>query len=341
MIETDVDTERRELAELSDDLLERFCSVEHLRGCLDQGRAHSPELWGRLAEAGLISAIVGEDFGGIGLTPAHLSGVLYNLGRHAAPEPFLETAVVAATVLGASSWPEASAWLERVAAGDAIVAIRLDGAPHVAFARDADLLLDIGQDDSVRVFTADQLEITDLDSLDALRPVTAVAYRTEGVALPVSADSIRYARALAIAGAACLLAGATNRLLELTVDYVTLRRQFDRPVGSFQAVKHKIADVAVMADMARSAALSAIDGAGEPAGFRRAAAAKAYAGDAAHLANVHALQLHGGIGFTWEYHLHIWLKRAMSLSAAYGTTRSLRRALARDLLAEIGGAGSR
>ncbi|HEY0697497.1 MAG TPA: acyl-CoA dehydrogenase family protein, partial [Micromonospora sp.] len=107
--------------------------------------------------------------------------------------------------------------------------------------------------------------------------------------------------------------------------------------GSFQAVKHKIADLAVGVDMAEAAALSALDAIDEPDAAQRAAAAKAYAGQAADRANVEALQLHGGIGFTWEYHLHFWLKRVMSLTAAYGTTTAHRRDLATDLLARVRG----
>lgn len=341
MTETAVDTERRELAELSEGLLERFCSVDHLKGRLEQGSAHSSELWRQLVESGLVSALVAEEHGGLGLTPSHLSGVLYSFGRHAVPEPFLETAVIAASLLGAASWPEAPSWLERIATGEAIVAVRFDAARHVAFVRDADLLLDVSADDAVRAFTADELDLTDLRALDDLQPVAAVVPRTAGVDVAIPRERVEHARVLAMAGAACLLAGATRRLLELTIDYVSIRTQFDRPVGSFQAVKHKVADVAVMADMAGAAALSALDDIDEPGAFTRAAAAKAYAGDAAQLANVHALQLHGGIGFTWEYHLHIWLKRVMSLSAAYGTTRRLRGVLAARLIAEVAEARQR
>ncbi|MGX1703128.1 acyl-CoA dehydrogenase family protein [Microbacterium sp. NPDC055357] len=335
MIDTVLDPDHRELLELCESILDRSCTIEHLRALLDRGEAHSSELWATLADAGLVSALIDDAHGGLGLDPAFLSGVLFALGRHAVPEPFLETAVVAASVLGDSDWADAGAWLERIAAGDAMVAVRLDGAAHVAFATDADLLIEIDADDAVRAFTADQLTVADAAALDPLRPLSTVQTGGTGIDLAVPVERVRRARALAVAGAACLLAGASRRLLDLTVEYVGMRKQFDRPVGSFQAVKHKIADVAVRVDMATSAALSAFDGVDGPDAVRRAAAAKAYAGDAGHAANVQSLQLHGGIGFTWEYELQIWLKRVMSLSAAYGTTRQLRRELARQLLAEL------
>jgi alkylation response protein AidB-like acyl-CoA dehydrogenase len=327
--------ERQELLDLGEELLSRSCTVDHLRARLEEGTAHTPVLWGRLAESGILSALIPEEHGGIALSPAHLSTTLAAFGRNAVPEPFLETSVIAASILTATSWAEAPSWLERIAGGDALVAIRMDDAPHVAFAHDADLLLELRADDSVHAFTPDELDVRELASLDPLRPLAAVTPIGSGTALEVAADDIERIRAIAIAGAACMLAGASRRLLDLTVDYIVVRRQFDRPVGSFQAVKHKVADVAVMVDLAEAAALSALDRVAEPDAFRRAAAAKAYAGDAAHLANLHALQLHGGIGFTWEYELHIWLKRVMSLSADYGTTRSLRRRLAADLLASL------
>lgn len=335
MIDTVLDPDHRELLELSESILDRSCGIDYLRARLDRGEAHTNELWAKLAEAGLVSALIDDAHGGLGLDPAFLSGVLFGFGRYAVPEPFLETAVVAASVLGDAEWEDAGRWLERIAGGDAIVAIRLDGATHVAFARDADLLIELGSDDSVRVFTSEQITVNDAASLDPLRPLATVLTNGEGVDLSVSIEGVRRARALAIAGSACLLAGASRRLLDMTVEYVGMRKQFDRPVGSFQAVKHKIADVAVRVDMATSAALSAFDDVDGPDAVRRAAAAKAYAGEAAHGANVQSLQLHGGIGFTWEYELQIWLKRVMSLSAAYGTTRQLRRGLALQLLADL------
>ncbi|GAA1942236.1 acyl-CoA dehydrogenase family protein [Nocardioides hwasunensis] len=331
------DEDRRELVRLTTDLLGRHSGTEHLRERLDAGQAHDPRLWARLAEAGLVSALVPEEHGGAGLDPSYVSGVLHELGRHATPEPFLETAVVAVTLLaGSTDTAYAGPWLERITAGEVLVAVRLGGlTPHVVHAADADLLLDVADDGTVRAHDASDLEVQELAALDALRPLALVRPGTDGVLLAVPPAVVERARLLAVAGAACLLAGATRALLDQTVDYVTVRHQFGRPVGSFQAVKHAAADMAVMSEMTTSAALGALDAVevSTPEDARRRAwAAKAYAGDAAARANVSALQLHGGIGFTWEYHLHLWLKRVMSLAASYGTTSALRRELARELV---------
>ncbi|GAA1546217.1 acyl-CoA dehydrogenase family protein [Nocardioides humi] len=331
-----LDQDRRELVELTDDLLGRHCDLDFLRARIDDGTAHTPGLWGRLAETGLVSALVAEEHGGAGLTPAHLSGVLHSLGRHAVPEPYLETAVLAVSVLGALPGPVADTWLPRIAAGEAIAVVRLeDLTPLVPYAVDADLVLDLAADGSIRAFAREETEVAPVAALDPLRPLARVTPVGEGALMGHDGAVVARTRSLALAGAACLLAGASQRLLELTVEYVAVREQFGRPVGSFQAVKHKAADLAVLVDMATAAALSAFDAVDEPDGSRRAAAAKAYAGDAAARANVDALQLHGGIGFTWEYHLHLWLKRVMGLAASYGTTTALRRDLARELLARV------
>lgn len=330
---TDV-LDRSELDEVTRDLLTRHCSLEHLRRRLDDPAAHGGDLWRRLVETGLVSALVPEEHGGAGLSPAHLPGVLQATGYHAVPEPFLETAVVGVSLLAAfPDHPQSAARLAAIAAGDLVVAVRFaDLDAHVAFATDADLFLEVGPGGVVTAYAPEELEITSLTGVDPLRPVARVRQVGPGEVLGTSPEAVARVEALAVAGAACQLAGAARRLLDLTVEYVGVRHQFGRPVGSFQAVKHKIADVAVGVDMAEAVAADALAGALGSDGPRRAAAAKAYAGQAADLANVEALQLHGGIGFTWEYHLHIWLKRVMSLSAAYGTTVRHRRALAVDLL---------
>lgn len=338
MLPGDVDSDRQELLKLTTDLLDRHCDLDHLRARLDAGAPHDPELWRRLADAGLVGALVPEEHGGAGLAPAYLSGVLHELGRHATPEPFLETAVIGASVLAALPDSDvATGWLERVAAGEALVAVRIGRlTPYAVHGADADLLLDLGDDGTVTAHEIADVEVRPLAALDALRPLAVLEPRGAGTRLGQSSEVVTRARVLAVAGAACQLAGAAQALLDHTVEYVGIRHQFGRPVGSFQAVKHAAADMAVMVDMATSAALSAFDAVDDgdlDDARRRAWAAKAYAGDAAELANVSSLQLHGGIGFTWEYHLHLWLKRVMGLAASYGTTTALRRDLARELLA--------
>lgn len=332
-----LDADRRHLDELTVDLLSRHSDVDHLRSRLDLGAVHSPELWRRFAETGLLSALITERHGGAGLTPQHLPGVLHAMGYHAVAEPFLETGVLGVTALEAcSDHPESAARLEAIAEGELLVGVRLsDLDPYVVFGEEADLVLDVDTGGKVTAYRPEELDVEGLRSVDPLRPVARVTPRGGGEVLGTSPRTAKLVRTLAVAGAACQLAGAARRLVDLTVEYVSVRHQFGRPVGSFQAVKHKIADVAVGVDMAEAVAASAFGELSQSDAAHRAAVAKAYAGQAADLANVEALQLHGGTGFTWEYHLHFWLKRAMSLSAAYGTTTFHRRALAQGLLTHM------
>lgn len=332
---TTFDEDLRHLLALTRDLLGDRVDEDHLRSCLDQGEAHSPELWKQFADAGLVSALVSEERGGAGLGPQHLAQVLQAFGEHAVPEPFLETAVIAVSVLeGLGDSPAASSWLDGIAAGEVLAALQFEGrSPHIAYAGSADVLLRFGTDGSISAFAADEFSADKLTSVDPLRPVYAVTTRADGELLGTDVDLVALAWRLAVAGSACQLAGVSRRLLDMTVDYVQVRHQFGRPVGSFQGVKHKLASVAVKVDMASAASASAFENVVDDVDGARAAAAKAYAGEAGELANVESLQLHGGIGFTWEYPLHMWMKRAMSLGQAYGTMTTHRRDLARRLLA--------
>jgi alkylation response protein AidB-like acyl-CoA dehydrogenase len=327
-------SDRDQLTALASDVLARHCDLGHLRAQLNSSTAHSDVLWKRLATAGIVGALAPEELGGLGLAPGYVAGALEAMGRHVVPEPYLETAVIAVPTLAALPGSDSEHWLRRIVAGDVLVTVRMaEFGPYVPYAEDAHLLLDISEDGTVTLHEQAEVKAEDAGSLDPLRPLARVTPTTPGTVLGTDRAVTDRARRLALAGSACVLAGVARGLLETTVDYVTVRHQFGRPVGSFQAVKHKAATVAIGVSMARSAATSALESADVPGGMRTAAAAKAYASQAAEVANVESLQLHGGIGFTWEHHLHLWLKRAMSLGASYGTARELRRWLALDLLA--------
>ena len=325
-----------DLARLTDDLLDRHSDVEALRERLSHGRTHDPAVWARLVGSGLVGALAGEELGGTGLLPGHVARVLESMGRHVLPEPYLETAIIGVPLLAAfPGSPQAQGTLARVLDGEALVAVRLGSlTPHVVHATDADVLLDVTGDGTVTAYAGPGLDVVPLNGIDPLRPVGRVVLG-EGVVLGRSPGAADRARVLAVAGSACLLAGVLQALVATTVEYVGVREQFGRPVGSFQAVKHRAATMAVLAEMSSAAALTALEDVDAPDAFVRAAAAKAYASAAAETVNVDSLQLHGGIGFTWEHHLHLWLKRAMSLAASYGTARDLRRTLASGALTAL------
>jgi alkylation response protein AidB-like acyl-CoA dehydrogenase len=130
-------------------------------------------------------------------------------------------------------------------------------------------------------------------------------------------------------------AGAADRALEIATEYAKVRRQFDRPIGAFQAIQHKLADMLRRVELAKAGAYEALrlaDAKEEPAFHEAATMAKAFANDALYRVTADAIQVFGGIGFTWEHDAHLYYKRAMSMKHAYGDTRDLREEYARLIL---------
>jgi alkylation response protein AidB-like acyl-CoA dehydrogenase len=172
-------------------------------------------------------------------------------------------------------------------------------------------------------------------SLDATRPLGSLAFDSAPARPVATGRAAAQAVASALAAGAAMLAseqlGVAERCLDMTVAYVKERRQFARPVGSFQALKHRLADVWIQVTQARAAAryAAACLAAGDPDTQVAIALAKAACGDAAVHAAQECVQMHGGIGFTWEHPAHLLLKRATSGSLAFGTPDRHRAALAR------------
>ncbi|MEU4511955.1 acyl-CoA dehydrogenase [Nonomuraea wenchangensis] len=270
--------------------------------------------WRRLAQLGLFAALVPTEHDGLGLGLTDVLPALEETGRACLPGPVAETAVAAPL-------------LPKHAAGELRVSVV---APGQAYAADADLagLLLVLRPDGARLVEA--AEITSRPGIDPCRPLFAVAYDAyEPLEAPVGPVLHR----LAVATAAQLV-GVARELLARSVAYARVRTQFGAPIGSFQAVKHRLADVAVAVEFAAPLvwrAALALD-AGAPAAGRDASAAKAAAGEAAALAAGSALQVHGAVGYTDELDLRFWLARAWSLGAAYGTSADHRARLRAALL---------
>ncbi|MBW3661703.1 MAG: acyl-CoA/acyl-ACP dehydrogenase [Actinobacteria bacterium] len=333
--------EQHALREMARDLFAAASPPKRLRALWD-GEDRGRDVWKRLADAGLTGLTVPQEHGGGGGGFREVVLVLGEAGYAALPEPLLETVAVGVPLLTeiarlaeetpGGAW--AHGWLERIAAGDAIVTVQLGGAPYVVDADVADLLLteiegslfaltDFGaepvvtEDRARRLFDAHA--IVDSRSAVTHRPAILEPARDRGAV-----------------GTAALQTGIARRLLDTTVEYARTRQQFGQPIGAFQAVQHQLADVHVALTAAGGAvwhAAGAIDDDG-PDRAHAAAVAKAAANDAASLANRVALQLHGGIGFTWEHDLHLWLKRGLALQQAYGSAREHRRRIAADLFDE-------
>jgi alkylation response protein AidB-like acyl-CoA dehydrogenase len=313
------------------------------------------KLWRRVAaDLGCAGLPVPETAGGVGASWREMAVVAEELGRAVAPVPFLGHAIATALLMELSA-PE----LGPVAAGELTAAVLVGAGTlpqgrfpelHVAAGRvsgtvatvgdvtAADLLLVLAGDTLYAVeSTAPGLEIRPVPSLDMTRPVADVALDgVSGRALasgPEVVDAVRRSLQIGSVVLAAEQLGLAQRCLELTVDYLRTRRQFGRPIGEFQALKHRAADVWVRISQLRAVSRYAAECAANGLADLPVAAAMAQAhatGTAQHAAQ-ECLQLHGGIGFTWELPVHLYLKRAKSAAIWLGTADQHRLALG-DLL---------
>ncbi|MCW1958965.1 MAG: acyl-CoA/acyl-ACP dehydrogenase [Mycobacterium sp.] len=270
-------------------------------------------VWARLAELGVTALAVPEEYDGIGAHPVDLVVAVERLGRWCVPGPVVESIAVAPILLTDSRAAE-------LAAGDLIATVAMPPAvPRAVDADIADLVL-LATEAGVNDATATERH----ESVDPARRLFDVA--PQGGNRP--ADIARAYEFGALATAAQLL-GAGQAMLDMSVDYAKQRTQFGRVIGSYQAIKHRLADVHIACELARplvfGAALSLADGSPDTA--RDVSAARAAASDAALLAARTALQTHGAIGYTAEHDLSLWLLKVQALHSAWGDPTSHRRRL--------------
>ena len=309
------------------DLLGQGCDAQALRAAWDavgQGASGAddgrvPGLWKRLADMGVAGLVVPEDYDGAGLDLTGALPVFVEAGRAALPEPLVATAAGAA-LLSAAGGPVAQQWLPRVAAGDATLALGDGSESLVVGGQWADLLL-VGDGDAVRAFGRDEVEIEAASSIDPGVGLALVRFPSGAGTIVEGADGL-VAFDWACVAVAAELVGLAHAMLDRAVAYAKVREQFGKPIGSFQAVKHQLADVFVATSFAvpvvNRAAWSVARNL--PTRSRDASHAKYAAGRAAAQAARTALQVHAGIGYTYENDLHMWLKRTWSLTSQWGTT---------------------
>jgi alkylation response protein AidB-like acyl-CoA dehydrogenase len=262
------------------------------------------KLWSRLADLGVNALLVPEEAGGMSATPVELAVAFEALGRHAVPGPWIESAAYLPLVLTDPST------LAALAGGAVATAT---AAPHTPYALDADVAEHVYAVGQGRLFVAQAGVVHgSVDPTRRLFEVSTGDAETKGAGgdLEAAFDSA------ALATAAELL-GCGERLLADSVAYAKQRRQFGREIGSYQAVKHRLADVRIALDFARPLLMGAALATGDRS--RDVSAAKVACGDAAYLAARTALQLHGAIGYTRELDLSLWLTRVRALVTAWGT----------------------
>lgn len=289
------------------------------------------------AELGLAGVAVPETEGGVGLGMVELAILAEEAGRHVAALPLLASVGLAIpAILAGGSTDQKARLLARLTAGDLVASFAeaapgttwIDGALtgaalHVPHGARADLLVvAVGESAVLVERDAPGLTVTPLTSMDQTRPYARLdfgAVSAEPLAEPAAAlAAARRTGALVIAADAL---GGAQACLDRTVAYAQERVQFGRAIGSFQAVKHRLADMMVAVEQARSAvywAACAIDEGSDEAAFA-VHAAKAFACDTYSDAAGEMIQLHGGIGFTWEHDAHLYFKRARSNRSLLGT----------------------
>jgi alkylation response protein AidB-like acyl-CoA dehydrogenase len=277
------------------------------------------KVWAQLADLGVTALAVPEQFGGLAAHPVDLMVAFERLGRWCVPGPVVESVAVAPVLL---SGDERAATL---ASGESIGTVALP--PQVPRAVDADaaaLVLSADPSGQVSEAKAGQRH----ESIDPSRRLFDV--KTTGSAW--NADVLR-AFEFGALGTAGQLIGAAQALLDAAVDYAKQRAQFGRMIGSYQAIKHKLADVHIAIELARplvyGAALSLAER--SPTTARDVSAAKVAAADAALLAARTSLQTHGAIGFTAEHDLSLWLLRVQALRPAWGDPAMHRRRVLKAL----------
>jgi alkylation response protein AidB-like acyl-CoA dehydrogenase len=283
----ELDDDHRDFAAALDALLTGADPIGAARAWAEGDHGPGLKLWGRLAEMGVTSLAAPDE----GVSPVFLVIAFERLGFHAVPGP----------------WVESVAYLRR-ADGIATVAV----PPHVPYALDADVA------DEVYVGSTPAQSVGErIGSVDPTRHLFPVA--GEGAVVDEAFD-------LAVLATAAQLLGAGERVLADSVTYAQQRRQFGREIGSYQAIKHALADVRIALDFARPLVF------GAALGEVPASAAKVAAGDAAYLASRTGLQVHGAIGYTQEFDLSLWLTKVRALVTAWGTPAYHRRRLLEGLL---------
>lgn len=297
----------------------------------DSGR--SDELWAQLAELGLTALNLPEAYGGLGLDETDWVLPAQECGYAALAEPLLDTALVGAPLLAALGDEHEALkadWLGRIADGRARLAVGHPDNLLVADAHVADLLI-LGSHDEVHAVPREAVQLTGNAVLDPARRLFAVAWTPSAATCVARGEQARalWGAAFERGALACAAQqlGLARRMVDLAVDYSFERKQFGKPIGSFQAVKHLMANVAVLIEFAKGPLYRAAQSLAE--GHRLAALhvsqARLACAEASQLAAKNAIQVHGAMGYTWEVDLQLYMKRAWALDKVWGD-RSLHKA---------------
>ena len=335
----DLNDEQQEIKRTAHEFLASRFKPEKVRE-LAESRSYDDGLWKEISELGWPGIAVSEDDGGQGLGMVELTVLLEECGYACAPSPLLGTAGAALIISAAGSDEQRAQWLPKLSSGEATGAF--GGFNHIANGdAESTLFCDLPTADVVVTFhnggaflaPASDVDFEPVEAIDATRSYGMIS-EPAGDPLPGDVDAGRDRLAVAIAAE---LTGIAQRTLEMAVAYAREREQFGRPIGAYQAVGHRCAAMLLATEESRSLTYYAAWTAdAEPESLPLAAAmAGARAGDAGWEVPASALQVLGGIGFTWEHDLQFWLKRGRVAGRMLGTPRDHR-----ERVADLSGMGS-
>ena len=306
------------------DFLVNEVTPQRIRAAWETDSGRDEALWQQLTELGLVGMTVPEAHGGLGMTALDFVLLAQECGYVALPEPLVHTALVAVPLLLDIGGELAAHWLPLIASGAAKVIVGLEQNLLVEDAHVADLLL-LQRGDDFYALSPQQVTLHHNESVDPSRKLYAVDIVAD---VPPVVSAARAAELELLAatlnrgalGCAAQALGLAQRMVDLSVQYTSERQQFGKPIGSFQAVKHHMANVAVRLEYARApvhrAAYSVANR--EEIAAHAVSHAKLVACEAANLAAKNSIQVHGAMGYTWEVDLHIFMKKAWSLANTWG-----------------------
>jgi len=329
--------------------------IAAVRKAMETGTAYDAALWTKLAEQGFTGIITPEEYGGMGLGKVELVLLMEEAGYALLPGPFFSTVALAGTVIDACATPEQKKkYLQRIAAGQARATValveaagswdpdalkisavggKLNGTKlFVTDAAVADFIVVVASGD---VFVVDAkapgLHIEPMKGMDLARKIYAVEFKNTPAEKLGGSNGLAGALNVATAALCAEMAGGMQRTLELTVAYAKTRKQFGKPIGIFQAVQHLCADMYLETESSRSAVYYAGWALEEnvPDAAAAVSVAKMYASDASRNVGNHGIQVHGGMGFTWENDIHLYYRRAKASETMLGDAAFHRERIAR------------
>jgi alkylation response protein AidB-like acyl-CoA dehydrogenase len=320
------------------------CPISEVRRLMETDTAYDSALWAKLAEQGYTGIIFPEEYGGVGLGKVELILLMEEAGRALLPGPFFSTVALAGTAIDAIATSEQKKkYLSPICRGEArstvavlessaswnLADIRMTATDgkltgeklFVTDAAVANFLLVVARNGVFLVNAkAPGLTISPMSGMDFTRKLYAVQFHNTPAEKLGETSGLSKPLGVATAALAAEMVGGMQRTLDITVEYAKTRKQFGKPIGIFQAVQHQCADMYLETESARSAAYYAAWALEEnsPDAAAAVSIAKMYASDASRTVGNRGIQIHGGMGFTWENDLHLYYRRAKSSETAFG-----------------------